>query len=381
MLSDFAGAQQRISGQLQIADPNIMRGLEGFSIKAFGFADPTRGRTSQVKEAVSDAEGNFRIEVTPHGVMVAAFSTDDSVLGWSWVKPDQNSVAIPLVQSATLKGQFVDGTSGRPVAALQIRTVTPVEKGRLLRTSFGTQVETDSGGRFTLRGFLPGVPYWVQVGDRVAVDDGSISPRFTNWIPVVFEGSETWTLSTQEVDLNDRQEVVLRKAISDAPNVDFQNHGSNAKLQFERGLSRAKEQASPVLLYFRGIDTGTVRQVDPVIEKVKSLFESRLVLVVLDQEQEGCQELLRDLRKTDARSTWVAVLDSEGAVKASMDATQIETPAMFEPVKGPSVLKSPPNANRFLHLLQRAIADMSLEEARAVVKYLGYPHLPGLNDF
>ena len=103
--------------------------------------------------------------------MVAAFSPDHSVLGWSWVKPDQNRVSIPLVRSATLQGQLVDGASGRPIVALQIRTVTPVEKGRLLRTSFGVQVETDSGGRFTLRGFLPGVPYWVQVGDRIAMDD------------------------------------------------------------------------------------------------------------------------------------------------------------------------------------------------------------------
>ena len=381
MLSDVAAAQQRLSGQLQIADPNIMRGLEGFSIKAFGFADPTHERTSQVKEAVSDAEGNFRIEVTPHGVMVAAFSPDHSVLGWSWVKPDQNRVSIPLVRSATLQGQFVDGASGRPIVALQIRTVTPVEKGRLYRTSFGVQAETDSSGRFTLRGFLPGVPYWVQVGDRIAMDDRAISPRFTNWIPVIFEGSETWSLSKREVDVNDGQEVGLRTAVSSPSNVNFLDFGSNAKLQFERTLSRARERKTPVLLYFRGTDTGMVKELDPVIEKVTSLFGSRLGLLVLDQAQEGSQELIRDLRKVDARSTWFAVLNSKGVVTASIDAAQIRTPAMFEPNQGSSFLKSPPTANGFLYLLKKSIPDLSLEEARTVVKSLGYLHLPGLNDF
>ena len=169
--------------------------------------------------------------------------------------------------------------------------------------------------------------------------------------------------------------------MSGPSNVNFLDFGSNAKLQFERELSRAKERKAPVLLYFRGNDTGMVKQLDPVIEKVTSLFGSRLGLLVLDQAQEDSQELMRDLRKVDARSTWFAVLNSEGVVTASIDAAQIKTPAMFEPIKGSSFLKSPPSANGFLYLLKKSIPDLSLEEARTVVKYLGYLHLPGLNDF
>lgn len=373
-------AQRRVEGRLEIGDPNVMRGLDGFEIKAFGYLDATRRGTSQVKETVSDEQGEFTIEVMNQGSIVSAFSPDGRVVGWTWGDPEQADLRIALVRSAVFSGQILERESGRPVTGLRVRTVTPVGSEGLLRTSLGMSVTTDVEGRFTLSGILPGIPYWIQISRQIVDEESPTEAGFQNWIPVQVDQAQEWVLPTTWVRVSEQLEISLNTA---AAGGDLPPPASDDDLQqsLDTALASVKESRNRVLVYCRGKDGTRAQRLDAVIVGLQNLLGDRLKVVMMDAHQKGASSLPHPFSQQKVDQAWVALIDSRAKILETIDGRFANPHDLFTEFWSQDWLRSPPKANQFLEMIGSSVPDVTLEEALQVVRLLGYTSLPALAEF
>jgi hypothetical protein len=380
-LTGISNAQKRIEGQLQIGDPNVMRDLDGFQIKAFGYLDASHRGTSQVKETLSGDRGQFSIEVMEQGSIVAAFAPDGSVVGWISAGPEQASLQIDVVRSSIISGQIMDSDQKSPVAGLRVRMVTPVGDGGLLRTSLGRSVTTDAEGRFTLNGILPGIPYWIQIGRQILDEESPAGADFENWLPFQVDQAEDWLLPTTWVRLNEQLDV---KLASDSGASDTPEHPKSvpsAEAALEKMLTGGESSENRLMVYCRGGDRSSSQSLNTVLAGLQMLLGERFGLVILDPDQGVTQELVRKIRGSRLDQTWLAVLDSRGQVVSRFDTDFQVPPELFPKLQSRYWRSNPPKANQFLEAVGELVADLTLEEALQVVRLLGYTSLPGLAKF
>jgi hypothetical protein len=376
-----ADAQQRVEGRLEIGDPNVMRGLEGFEIKAFGYLDASRRGTSQVKEAVSDEQGEFKIEVMNQGSIVSAFSPDGRVVGWTWVDPQQADFRLDLVRSAVFSGQVLERETGRPVTGLRVRTVTPVGRDGLLRTSLGTSVTTDVEGRFTLSGILPGIPYWIQIGRQVLDKESPTDAGFQNWFPLQVNQAQEWVLPPMWVRVSEQLEVSLTTVAEAGGDWVLPASEAEFKELLENALASVMESKNRVLVYCRGKNQTRAARLDALIVGLRTLLGERLNVVILDSSQQGAETLPLSFSQQKVEQTWVAMLDSRAKILETVDGRFADPHELFTEFWSQDWLSSPPKANQFLEMIGHSVPDLTLEEALQVVRLLGYASLPALANF
>ena len=379
--AEILNAQKRMEGQLKIGDPNVMRELDGFQIKAFGYLDASHRGTSQVKETVSGDRGQFKIDVMDQGSIVAAFASDGSVVGWTWGSTDQTSVQLDVVRSSVISGQILERDRGTPVAGIRVRIATPVGDGSLLRTSLGRSVTSDSEGRFSLNGILPGIPYWIQVSRQILDERSPSGVGFENWIPFQIDHGQDWLLPTTWVRLNEQSEVRLAPEPATPNELGHPKSVQDAEARLEKILAGEEPSQDRVLLYSRGRDASSSESMDSVMAGLQKLLGDRFSLIILDPDRPPTPGLTRKLPRLDPEQTWVAVLNKQGQRVASFQADFQGPPDLFPKLPARYWLSSPIKANQLLETIGEAVSDLTLEEALQVVRLMGYASLPALAKF
>lgn len=164
------------------SDPKT--GVKGATVFGIG-AVPHAGFLN----AVSDAEGNFKIQRSPTEMVLLARTADGKMAGLVRIQADDESCEIAVGPTTSARGRLIDSSTGEILSDRQLDYCAQIDAQRnVSSTRFGGSVTTDEDGDFVISGLVPG---WTYNLSLVVEKDAAGQPR--RWMPAapfVAEGED-----------------------------------------------------------------------------------------------------------------------------------------------------------------------------------------------
>lgn len=125
---------------------------------------PRQDRTSFLN-AVSNGGGYFVVDRARSNMVVHAATPNGRLAGVVEIGADAVEIVVPIAPTGAARGRLIDVTSGRPLAGRQVECRVRVQsaESETFVSRFGSEVATNSEGRFSLSGLAVGPEYTLSV--------------------------------------------------------------------------------------------------------------------------------------------------------------------------------------------------------------------------
>jgi len=199
------------------------------------------------KNAVSsDENGNFTLNVVglaPDPVVIA--KTDDlSLAGFGQFAKTGEPVKIELIPAASLKGRLIHPDTGKPLANVKIDCPIHLSvEERVVYFPYNT-TDTDSEGRFSVKGLIPGKTYdicWLDL------ESTKMAAGFREKLIGTFLALEPGEFNSGDITFFDIP--------SSSPQMENYylhpyRHEESPIIRFEKAIRQSKESQRPILILF-----------------------------------------------------------------------------------------------------------------------------------